>query len=345
MAQNFNDTGNLDQRNATYAAKRLLKRAQETMILERFGMKDPQPQNKGKNRTYRRYNSFPPLPATAPLAEGQTPTAKKITYTDVTVQLETYGELVEITREVKVYHEDPVFKEVFDALGEQQAEVIELIRWNAIKAGTNVFYANGVASRAAVDSPAKLSDLKKISRGFARNRAKKITRIIAASPSVSTEPVKAAYILIGHTDCLPDLENLPGWIPVANYSSSMKAMPNEVGSIDQFRVMLSDVFEPWEQEGASSTTWFSGRVEVSSAAQADVYPLVALARDAYAMVPLQGLGAVTPSMLLPKKAPGDPMGRKGFVSWEADQACVILTQTFIARLEVAASAVPPTNGE
>lgn len=343
MATNFNDTGDLDQRTATYAAKRLLKRAQETMILERFGMKDPQAQNKGKVRTYRRYNSFPPLPATAPLAEGQTPTAKKITYTDVSVTLETYGELVEITREVKVYHEDPVFKEVFDALGEQQAEVIELIRWNALKAGTNVFYANGASSRATVNSPAKLSDLKKISRSFRRNRAKKITRIISATPNVATEPIKAGFILIGHTDCLPDLEALDGWIPVANYSSSMKAMPNEEGSIDQFRVLLSDVFEPWEAAGASGTTYLSGRVEVSVAAQADVYPLVCLARDAYAMVPLQGLGAVTPSMLLPKKAPGDPMGRVGSVSWEADQACVILTQSYIARLEVACSATPPTN--
>ena len=80
---------------------------------------------------------------------------------------------------------------------------------------------------------------------------------------------------------------------------------------------------------------------MSSPAQADVYPLIALARDAYAIVPLQGHGSTTPVLLQPKPAPGDPMGRKGSASWTADQACLILTQPFIARLEVAVSAVPP----
>jgi len=342
MADNYNDNGDLDQRTATYAAKRLLKRAQEVMILERFGMKDPQPLNKGKTRTYRRYNSLAPLPATAPLAEGVTPTSKKLTHTDVSVNLETYGELVDITREVKLYHEDDVFKETFDNLGEQQAEVIEMIRFNAIKGGTNVYYANGVAGRSTVNSPAKLSDLKKIERGFRRARAKKITKIIKASPDVATEPIRAAFILLGHTDLKADLENMTGWLPVANYSNAVKAMPNEEGSIGDFRVLLSSIFTSWQAAGASGTAYYSSEEEVSVATACDVYPMIALAKEAYAIVPLQGHGATTPSLLLPKKAPGDPMGRTGHASWEADQACCILTQTFLARLEVACSAIPPT---
>ena len=343
MATNYNTNGDLSQRTSVYAAKRLLKRAQEKMILERFGQVDPQPQNKGKTRSYRRYHSLATLPATAPLAEGVTPTAKKLTYTDVSVTLETYGDLVELSREIKLYHEDPVFKETFDILGEQQAEVVELIRWNAIKGGTNVFYANGAASRSAVNSPAKLSDLKKVERSFMSNRAEPISKIIKASPMVSTEPIQESYVLLGHTHCKADLEQLPGWIPVANYSNSMKAMPKEVGSIGAFRVLLSSLFTAWEASGTSGTTYLSSGVEVSSATACDVFPLIALAKNAYAIVPLQGHGATKPVLLQPRPAPGDPMGRKGSASWTADQACVILTQTFIARLEVAASAIPPTG--
>ena len=343
MATNYNTNGDLTQRNAVYAAKRLLKRAQEMMILERFGQKDPQPQNVGKTRTYRRYHSLAALPATAPLAEGVTPTAKKLTYSDVSVTLETYGDLVELTRELKLYHEDPVFKETFNILGEQQAEVVELIRWNALKGGTNVFYANNVASRATVNSPATAADLKRIERGFMRNRAGKITKIIAATPKISTEPIQAAFVLLGHTDCKADLEALSGWVPVANYSSSMKAMPQEVGSIGVYRVLLSSLFASWEAAGLTGTTYLSGGEEVSSTAKADVYPLIALAKDAYAIVPLQGHGSTKPVVLQPRPAPGDPMGRSGSASWTADQACLILTQVFIARLEVAASAVPPES--
>jgi N4-gp56 family major capsid protein len=277
------------------------------------------------------------------LAEGVTPTAKKLTYSDVSVTLETYGDLVELTRELKIYHEDPVFKETFNILGEQQAEVVELIRWNALKGGTNVYYANNVSSRSTVDSPAKHADLKRIERTFMRNRAAKITRIVKASADISTEPIQDAFVLLGHTDTKPDLEAMPGWVPVANYSNSMKAMPQEVGSIGVYRVLLSSLFTAWEAVGASGTTYLSSGEEVSVAALCDVYPLIALARDAYAIVPLQGLGASKPVVLQPKPAPGDPMGRKGSASWTADQACLILTQTFIARLEVAASAVPPTG--
>ena len=343
MATNYNTTGDLSQRSAVYAAKRLLKRAQEKLILERFGQVDPQPQNKGKVRTYRRYHSLAALPATAPLAEGVTPTAKKLTFTDVSVTLETYGDLIELTREIKLYHEDPVFQQTFKILGEQQAEVVELIRWNALKGGTNVFYANNAASRSAVNSPAKVSDLKRVERQFLNNRAEHISEIIAPSPNVSTEAIQEAFILLGHTNTKADLEYMPGWVPVANYGDAMKAMPNEVGSIGAFRVLLSSLFSPWEAAGTSGTTYLSGGEEVSSATACDVFPLIALARDAYAIVPLQGKGATKPVVLQPRPAPGDPMGRKGSASWTADQACVILTQTFIARLEVAASAIPPTG--
>jgi N4-gp56 family major capsid protein len=63
-----------------------------------------------------------------------------------------------------------------------------------------------------------------------------------------------------------------------------------------------------------------------------------LARDAYGIVPLRGRDSLTPMVVNPKPAPGDPLGQRGSVGWKAWQAAVILQDAFMVRLEVAATA-------
>lgn len=46
--------------------------------------------------------------------------------------------VVEITDIVADTHEDPIIKEGTVILGEQAARTVETIRWNVVKAGTNV---------------------------------------------------------------------------------------------------------------------------------------------------------------------------------------------------------------
>ena len=343
MPSNVNTNGDLTQRSTTHAKARFLKRAQENMILERWGNRDPLPQNKGSQVTWRRYNPISSLPATAPLAEGVTPTAKKRTYTDVSVTVQPYGDLVEISREVKLYHEDPIFKDTFNALGEQGAEVVEYIRWYALRAGTNVYFAQNASARTTVNSPPLLSDLKRIERGFRLNRAQKFTEIIKASAKIATEPIPACFPMFSHSNLKANWEDVPTWVPIHNYSDALRALPNEEGSIPPFRIFTSSLFDPWEAGGTSGTEFLSGGVEVTTATACDVYPCITVARDGFGLVPLQGFDSVTPVVLQPKPAPGDPMGRKGSVSYTVDQAAKILTQAFVARLEAACSAIPPTG--
>lgn len=336
---NTNSYGDISPKVAASAAKRLLKRGQSTMVLERFGYFDPQGKNKTKTRKWRRYLSLPA--ATSPLAEGISPSGQKLRYQDIEATLEQYGDSVKLTDVIKDMHDDPVLQESMDLCGEQSADTVELLRYYILRAGSNVFYANGVSSRATVDSPAKRADFRKIYRAFKRNKARSIGRIVKATEKVATEPVAPAFFALGHTDLLADLEDLTGWVPVEKYSDADKALPNEVGKLDQFRFILSELFAPWETEGASGTTYLSGGVEVSGAAQCDVYPILCIAKDAYAIVPLQGHNAVHPMVLNPGTPRGDdPLGQKGFVSWKTYQAAAILNENWIARLEVAASADP-----
>lgn len=338
MSTNITTYGDISPRTAGFAKAKMLKRGQHLMVTERFGQVDPQQKNKTKTAKWRRYNSLPRN--TAPLAEGVTPKGQKLTHTDVTATLEQYGDWVQLTDVILDTHEDPVLNETAGLCGEQAAEVVEAIRINTLKAGTNVYYANGVASRATVDSPPTRADFRKIFRAFKSNKAQEISQIIPASAMISTQAVEPAFFVMGHTDLKADLRGLPGFVPVSQYSNAMKALPGEVGSLEEFRFVLTPMFEPWEAAGASGTTHLSGGVAVSTAASCDVYPMIVVARDAYGIVPLQGQNAITPMVHNPKTSSDDPLAQRGHVAWKTMQTAVRLNELWMARLEVACTASP-----
>ncbi len=334
---NITTYGDISPRVAAVAKTTLLKRGQHLMVVERFGQVDPQQKNKSKSCKWRRYNSL--TRATAPLAEGVPPKGQKLTKTDVTATLEQYGDSIELTDVIMDTHEDPVLNESMGLCGEQAAETIEELRINILKAGTNVFYANAVASRSLVTSPPLRGDFRRIYRSFKKNKAKEITSIVKASAKISTEPVAPAFFCMGHTDLDADLRGISGFIPVEQYSNSDRALPGEIGKIEQFRIILTPMFESWEAAGVSGSTYLTGGV--SGTGSADVYPLLFVARDAYGIVPLQGFNSVTPMVVNPNKpTKSDPLGQVGFVSWKTYQTAAILNQNWIARLECAATADP-----
>jgi N4-gp56 family major capsid protein len=336
---NLNVYGDISPRTGGKAKKKLLERGQHLLVTERFGTVDPLGKNQTKTVKFRRYNSLPR--ATAPLAEGIPPAGRKLTYEDITMTLEWYGDFVEITDVIADTHEDAVLKETMKLCGEQAAETIEEIRINFLKAGTNVFYANGVASRSLVDSPPVRGDFRKIFRSFKNNKAREITEIIKPSPLISTQAIEPGYFCMGHTDLKADIRDIPGFVPVTQYADPGKRLPGEVGAIEEFRIILTAMFEPWEQAGASGTTYLSGGQAVSVAAPCDVYPLIFVARNSYAIVPLQGFNVAKIAVRNPNNpTKDDPLGQKGFGSWKVAQTGGILNQLWVARLECAATANP-----
>jgi len=334
-----NQFGNISPRTAGFAVARLLERGQYLLTTERFGSFDAQPQNKTKTRKWRRYESLDP--ATAPLAEGVSPAGKRMTFTDVTAVLQQYGDLVILTDVIQDTHEDPVLAEYMDIVGEQAAETIEIVRITTLKAGSNVFYGGGVASRAAVNSVAARGDFRLMYRAFKRNKATEISRIISPTANIATEPVMPAYFAMGHTDLDADLRGIPGFIPWQKYSQPGQALPGEIGASEQIRIILTGLFSPWLAAGTAGTTYLSGGVAVASSTAADVYPIITVGRNAYGIVPLQGKNAVTPIVLNPNNPNGaDRLGQQGSVGWKTWQTVGRLNELWMARLEVAATANP-----
>lgn len=325
--------GDISPRTAAYAAKDLLERGIPHLCLEKFGQGKPIPRNETKSVKFRRYEALSKTPNA--LTEGVTPAAKTLTKTDYTATLTQYGDLVTISDVIIDTHEDQVLMEATEVLGEQSAQMIETVRFNILKAGTNVFFANG-AARANVNTTVTLPLQRQITRALKRQNARKHTKVISSTVKFGTENVAPAFIALTHPDLEGDIRNLPGFTPTENYGS-MSPFENEIGKVEDVRYLCSTIFEPWADAGAASAAMLA---TTNNAVATDVYPILYIARDSYGIVPLKGKGAITPMVVNPKPTDSDPLGQRGHVGWKNYQTAVILNDNWMVRLEACASVAP-----
>jgi N4-gp56 family major capsid protein len=99
------------------------------------------------------------------------------------------------------------------------------------------------------------------------------------------------------------------------------------------------LFEPWLAAGTSGTTYLSNGSSSAAggAVNCDVYPVIVVAQDAYAIGPLQGFDSVQLYVVNPKASTDQPLAQKGSVGWKTYQTAGILNQNWLARIEVACS--------
>lgn len=343
--------GDISPRTAAFVVKQLLERAAPVLLIEKFGQSHPIDRNSTKSAKWRRYflsgttgaagsgsgNFYVPL-ALTPLVEGVTPAGNKLANVDYIVTLQQFGDYVTITDVVMDTHEDQVLQEAIDILGEQAAYTLETIRFNVIKAGTNVFRLGAagalVGARNLVNGPITQGVQRSITTALNRQNARRFTKVVSSNTNFRTEPIEAAYVGLVHPDLETDIRSIPGFIPTKLYGT-VTPWESEIGSVEGVRYLSSTIFAPWADSGAATaggTTYRS-----TTGVNWDVYPIIYLARDAFGIVPLKGKDSITPMVVNPKPAPGDPLGQRGTVGWKAWQAAVILQDAFLIRAEVTAT--------
>lgn len=321
--------GDISPRTAAYAEKELLKRGLPFLVLEKFGQAKTLPEASSKVIKFRRYSALPTVPTA--LTEGVTPTGQQLAVTDITATLTQYGDKVTITDVILDTHEDPVLNEAVTLIGEQAAQMIEKMRFGVLKAGTNVLYANG-AARNAVNTAISINLQRRAVRALKRQNARFITSVVRSTPAYGTENVAPGFVALIHPDLEADVRGLTGFVPAEKYGS-MTPWENELGKCEDCRYVSSTVFEPWADAGGAKGTMLS-----TLGTNADVYPVLYVARDAYGIVALKGMFAVTPMVVNPKPSDSDPLAQRGHVGWKAMQTAVILNDLWMVRCEVAATA-------
>lgn len=324
--------GDISPRVGIYAVAKFLEHVKPVEVLAKFGMTEAVPKNKGQLAVFRRFIPFE-INTTA-LVEGVTPAPNMMQYEDISVVLSQYGAWVNFTDVVADTSEDPILNSVTTGLAEQAAAVKEALIWAELVGGTNVIYSGTATSRATVAAPLAEEDLIAAQRYLKAAKARPITRMLKASTNIATEPVAPAFIAFGHTNLEPDFRALTGFVPREKYASGAPISDWELGKFQDIRVILSPDLEIFYGAGAGSPTG----VLSAGGTNVDVYPIVVVGQDAYGIVPLRGMDSVSITVKNPTPTYEDPLAQRGFASYKMWYAVLRLNETWMVRIEAAASA-------
>jgi N4-gp56 family major capsid protein len=347
--------GTVASRNLIRAAQGMLEHAQPITVLGDFGTQREMPQNSTDTLVFRRtlpfgastagttienstrYVGTPDITASNfVLAEGVTPNSNTITFQDVTVQLQQYGVLFKYSSKTEQLYEDDIPGEMVKLTGETLAEVMELVRYGVLKAGSTVIYANG-SSRSAINTAISLNAIRKAARTLESNRCRRVTSRLAPGVNFGTRAVQPAYVVFCHTDAVSDIRNLPGFTRVEEYGSFKPIHDREVGACEDFRFISSPLLKSFLAAGASVGS--SGMLSVG-ASNVDVYPFIVIGEDAWGQVALKGMSAIKPVVLKASQTNhANPLGQFGYVGASTWFATVRLNDAWMARIEAGVTAL------
>lgn len=269
--------------------------------------------------------------------EGVTPDADTIVARDVVLTLNQYMCLYALTDRDYDLYEDDVADAMKEQVGERMGLVAEMAVYGKMKAGTNKFFAGGVASRNLVASAINSQLIGKVVRSLEANHAKKINRFLSPSQNVGTSSVEPGFIWFTHTDSEWDIRQLPGFTPTADYGNRQLMCEEELGSWQKTRFVISPELYPYNAAGAA--VGVTGMKSVGGA-NIDVYPNIVLGRDAFAQLKLRGSAVLEPIWLPPgMKDKSDPGGQRGYVGAKFYHTCEITNQGWMAVAETAVNAL------
>jgi N4-gp56 family major capsid protein len=326
--------GDISPRTAAFAATQMLERAMPQLCMAKFGQQVAIPRNRTTAIRLRRYNAF--APNTNPLVEGVTPNAEQMTATDVQATLQQYGRRTTFTDVIADTHEDPILAEYSQIMGELAGQTMELVCFSVLRAGTNVLRTGDLA-RNAVITVVDSALLQRAVRQLKRQNAKLITSMLQGTDKVGTTPIRAGFVAFCHPDLQNDLENVPGYKPLNEYSQVKPLSDNELGAFREIRFLTSTLYTPFLAAGGNTTTLLSNGVR-GTTTPTDVYPIVIIGKDAWGTVSLAGNTAITPMVVNPKPSDSDPMAQRGHIAFKFYATAVILNDAWMVRLEVGCSA-------
>ena len=240
--------------------------------------------------------------------------------------IEKFGYFDEYTQESMDFDTDAelmmhINREMLRAANEITEDALQIDLLNS--AGV-IRYAGAATSRATI-APTSLvtyNDLMKLNIDLDNNRTPKNTKIITGSRMVDTRTIDAArYMYIG-SELIPTVKDMvdnfgnPAFVPVHQYGSATTIANGEIGSIDQFRIIVVPEMMKWAGQGvagADTTVYTTGDA-------VDVFPMLVIGDESFTTIGFQTDGK-TVKFTITHKKPGkdvanrdDPYGEIGFMS-------------------------------
>jgi len=201
----------------TFYESKFLERAKYQLMHGEGAQKNTHPKGEGKTIQWNRYS--PLAAATTPLTEGSNPSEVDLTAAQVTAALSEYGNVIKISKLLKLTSIDKDATEKVEVLGQNMGETIDTLDREALFAGATVQLANGKAALTAIAASDTMSatEVRKAVRTLQVNKAMKYPD---------------GYFIgkIGPWTEF-DIKGDTTWVNSATYSDVKKLYQGEVGSL------------------------------------------------------------------------------------------------------------------
>lgn len=257
----------------------------------------------------------------------------RVGFTRVTIEgsIEKFGFFDEYTQESLDFDTDEelemhVNREMVNGANEMTEDALQIDLLNAagvIRYGGAATAAKEITAEGATPSLVDYNDLMRLSIDLDNNRCPKHTKIITGTRMVDTKVLPAARVMYIGSELLPTVRkmkdpfNNQAFIPVQQYAAAGDTLLGEVGSIDQFRLVVVPEMMHWAGAGATVTV-NPGYRETND--KYDVYPMLVVGSEAFTTIGFQTDGKTVKFKITHKK-PGedtadrnDPYGETGFMS-------------------------------
>lgn len=293
----------------TYYNRELLRTFEPNLVHLQFGDEHRMPPHSGLVMNMRKL--IPLETNTKALSEGDPGESVMLAETEVTVQLQQYGEYARCTDKLDLTHLDMDIMRRTKLFGDAGARSIDAVVREELAKCANVIYAGGKASRAELTAADKLtsSELRKAVKTLKKNHA---------------QTFGGYFVAIIGPDTMYDLQEDDAFVKVSQYQDKENIYTGEVGRLFGVRLVETTEAKIFEGAGASG---------------ADVASVIVLGQYAYGVTSLKG--AKPRVIVKPAGSAGtaDPLDQISTVGWKMDGFGVKLLQPeYAVRIECGFSA-------
>ena len=180
-----------------------------------------------------------------------------------------------------------------------------------------------ITAEGATPSIPTYEDLMRLSILLDENRTPKQTQVITGSRMIDTKTISNGRVLYMGSELIPvvrkmvDLHGDPAFVPVHQYAAAGTILNGEIGTVDQFRIIVVPEMLHWAGAGATVGTNPGYRAE---GGKYNVYPMLVVGDKSFTTIGFQTDGK-SAKFNITTKMPGretadrnDPYGETGFSS-------------------------------
>ena len=293
----------------TYYNRELLRTFEPNLVHLQFGDEHRMPLHSGLVMNMRKL--IPLETNTKALSEGDPGESVMLAETEVTVQLQQYGEYARCTDKLDLTHLDMDIMRRTKLFGDAGARSIDAVVREELAKCANVIYAGGKASRAELTAADKLTsrELRKAVKTLKKNHA---------------QTFGGYYVAIIGPDTMYDLQEDEAFVKVSQYQDKENIYTGEVGRLFGVRLVETTEAKIFEGTGADG---------------ADVASVIVLGQYAYGVTSLKG--AKPRVIVKPAGSAGtaDPLDQISTVGWKMDGfGAKLLQPEYAVRIECGFSA-------